>query len=317
MVALTYLNLANVMQLLNYSFTIVASNYKKAIRLKPNFIDAILNYAFYLQSKKLYEEANKNYSLLNISIAYEKRLECLYYLNDKFALNNYIKFLDKKLPNNQNIACMVNFIKKQTKIKNNYNFCPEPFEYLKVENIKSYFSEKFYDNLILESSSIKELQLDNNIATRHGKQSKNTLFHSKGPSINQLKKIIEIKIYDYRHSFLNSNCRFMNFFPNQYKFDSWIVNLQKYGYQIPHIHANGWLSGIFYPNDVTENSNQYGYIKFSLRPFDMPVKKNYQSQTYRPKKGDLILFPSCLTHSTIPNNHDDHRLSIAFDAVAN
>jgi len=49
----------------------------------------------------------------------------------------------------------------------------------------------------------------------------------------------------------------------------------------------------------------------------MPIKKTYTSKTHRLKKGDLVLFPSCLTHSTIPNNNLDQRLSIAFDAVAN
>jgi len=305
------------MKSLNYPFTSVASNYKKAISLKPNFADAILNYAFYLQSNKLYEEAIKNFSMLSMPVAFEKRLECLYYLNDAVILNNFIEYLDKKLPNNQNIACMVNFIKKQIKIKSNYNFCPEPFEYLKIENIKSYFSDKFFENLITESDDVKELELDDNIATRNGKQSENSFFNSKGNSVNELKKTIEMKIKDYKNSFSNSNCRFMVSFPNYLKFDSWIVNLQKDGYQIPHIHANGWLSGVFYPDDVSENPNQCGYIKFSLRPFDMPIKKGYQYKTHRPKKGDLILFPSCLTHSTIPNNLSDQRLSIAFDAVAN
>ena len=316
-IALSYLNLANVMKSLNYPFTSVVSNYEKAINLKPNFSDAILFYAFYLQSNSFFEDALKNYSLLNIPIAFEKRLECLYYLNDKILLSNYIEFLDKEMPCNQNVACMVNFIKKQIKIKSIYNFCPEPFKYLKIENIKNYFSENYFEDLIKDTNSIKILEQEGNTATRLGKQSINTLFNYKCDSISRLKKILELKINDYKNSFSNSNCRFIESFPSQFKFNSWFVDLQKDGYQLPHIHMNGWLSGVFYPEDVPESSSEYGYIKFSLRAFDMPEKKAYTSKTHRPKKGDLVLFPSCLTHSTIPNNNSDQRLSIAFDAVAN
>lgn len=316
-IALSYFNLANVMKSLNYPFTSVVSNYEKAINLKPNFSVAILYYAFYLQSNSFFEDAIKNYSLLNIPIAFEKRLECIYYLNNEILLSNYIEFLDKEIPYNQNVACMVNFIKKQIKITSNYNFCPEPFKYLKIENIKNDFGQNYFDSLVRDTYSIKISEPEGNTATRLGKQSKNTFFNSKCDSISRLKKIIEIKINDYKDSFSNSNCRFIKSFPSQFKVNSWFVDLQKDGYQLPHIHVNGWLSGVFYPEDVPESSSDYGYIKFSLRAFDMPIKKTYTSKTHRPKKGDLILFPSCLTHSTIPNNNLDQRLSIAFDAVAN
>ena len=47
---------------------------------------------------------------------------------------------------------------------------------------------------------------------------------------------------------------------------------------------NGWLSGVFYPEDVPESSSEYGYIKFSLRAFDMPEKKSLYIKDAQAKK---------------------------------
>ena len=45
------------------------------------------------------------------------------------------------------------------------------------------------------------------------------------------------------------------------------------------------------------------------------MKKNTEQIIYKPKVGDLIIFPSSLFHKTIPFESKDERISIAFDMV--
>ena len=57
-----------------------------------------------------------------------------------------------------------------------------------------------------------------------------------------------------------------------------------------------------------------GSIEFSLKGFNYRLKKNKSLvKTIEPKKFDLVLFPSCLFHSTAPFSVSENRICIAFD----
>ena len=57
-----------------------------------------------------------------------------------------------------------------------------------------------------------------------------------------------------------------------------------------------------------------GAIEFSLHGHDLPlVDKNYPRKLLKPKRGDIILFPSSLFHKTIPFSEDTDRCVVAFD----
>lgn len=87
------------------------------------------------------------------------------------------------------------------------------------------------------------------------------------------------------------------------------------GHQEPHIHPDGWLSGVVYLKTVPTDSSE-GAIELSLHGYDFPVIDNdYPRKIHRPNKGDIILFPSSLFHRTIPFKTDTDRCVIAFDLV--
>lgn len=91
-------------------------------------------------------------------------------------------------------------------------------------------------------------------------------------------------------------------------------------YNIPHLHLNSILSGVYY---LTGN-NKMGRLVF-WHPSDLPeilwlnVKRDEytvnNSITYNffPKPGMLYIFPSWLRHSVEPNQTNEERISIAFD----
>jgi len=97
-------------------------------------------------------------------------------------------------------------------------------------------------------------------------------------------------------------------------FNSWSNTLKKEGYNIPHIHPSGWVSGVFYLNVPEKLKNNEGGIEFSLHGYDfINNKKLTTNSLHIPKIGDLILFPSSLFHKTIPFDSNGERICIAFD----
>ena len=86
------------------------------------------------------------------------------------------------------------------------------------------------------------------------------------------------------------------------------------GYNTPHIHPAGWLSGVVYlkmPKSIKKNE---AGIEFSLHGEDYLVKnRSIPTKTIVPTIGDLVLFPSSLFHKTIPFKSNEERIVIAFD----
>ncbi len=99
----------------------------------------------------------------------------------------------------------------------------------------------------------------------------------------------------------------------------WATVLHSGGYQDPHNHPSGRVSGVYYvrvpPTIGAGESDQSGWIEFGrpdpfLRPTIVPPLR-----TIQPAEGSMLVFPSHVWHRTIPFVGDEPRISIAFDAV--
>ncbi len=108
--------------------------------------------------------------------------------------------------------------------------------------------------------------------------------------------------------------------PAAFRLYSWGVILREKGYQAPHFHPHGWLSGVYYievPNDITETDPaRAGWIEFgrgderwNQKTTAMPVSQ------LRPEEGLAVTFPSFFWHSTRPLQTDKTRISFAFDVI--
>jgi uncharacterized protein (TIGR02466 family) len=83
-----------------------------------------------------------------------------------------------------------------------------------------------------------------------------------------------------------------------------------------HSHPNSIISGVFY----LQNNKNLPPIQFRRQithSFSLNVEKhnNFNSATYLlpAENGELLLFPSTLTHSVLDNKSDEDRISIAFN----
>lgn len=102
--------------------------------------------------------------------------------------------------------------------------------------------------------------------------------------------------------------------------NGWINVNPQGGYNAPHQHADSLLSGVYYVSVPPSETPSGGAIEF-LAPHPVRQVGGLMSapmfaDRYRvkPRAGDILLFPSQLTHWVHPNDSGEERVTIAFNA---
>lgn len=107
--------------------------------------------------------------------------------------------------------------------------------------------------------------------------------------------------------------------PRAVALQSWAVSLGGQGYQLPHLHPHGWLSGVFYvsvPQHMQHDTESHrGCLEVGRPDPELLLRAARRSHFIRPRPGRVVLFPSWLYHSTVPHGGAGQRLSVAFDCV--
>lgn len=142
-------------------------------------------------------------------------------------------------------------------------------------------------------------------------------------------KILKNKIMEHVNFFIYE---FLDVKENM-KFDienSWVNKYLPDDYSPEHYHGNSLISGVLYL-DVDENTGPITFYKdkthYNLWTETIRVDFKYQDKSdnvgnnfynaqavqFRPKKGDLVLFPSLLNHEAAVNQSEKVRYSLAFN----
>lgn len=169
---------------------------------------------------------------------------------------------------------------------------------------------KYSGDFSKELEYVKSLNYSRKNA-EHNSQSEDT-FVLKNPELSNIRLFIEEQIEFYVSDILSSNDKL---FITQ----SWMNRNQKGQSHHEHIHPNSIVSGVFY----FQISPQLPPIQFRntrTRDFSLSVNKhnNFNSATFLLplNAGELIIFPSTLTHSVPVNQNDEERISLSFNTFA-
>lgn len=90
-------------------------------------------------------------------------------------------------------------------------------------------------------------------------------------------------------------------------------------YNAPHTHPGNLWSGVYYVSQPETEDGRSGMIEFLDPRSDLPNWRILKIDTFRPKRrirpsaGEILMFPSYLTHWVYPNETDEERVSIAFN----
>ena len=96
----------------------------------------------------------------------------------------------------------------------------------------------------------------------------------------------------------------------------WFSINRKNNFNWAHNHPQSFFSAIFYIKFTEDSGNLIFERPDSFRDWievSAINERNSNSVTFKPKKNDLIFFPSHLKHKVEQNNTDNDRISISFN----
>ena len=291
-------------------------NFSKAIKIHPNYKDALMSRGQILFDKGKFELSLQDFDNCNSIDSRGRALSALYKLGRIDEIYQRIKTHAVLDAENLNIAAFSSFIFNKEKKDTGHNFCKNPLDFLYFSNISSHLKDSgpFINEVIEELHSVKTRWQPFGRTTVNGFHSggKVNIFKNPPEKIHKLRSIIIKELELYYSKFKNESCSYIKEWPLKKIINGWHIILKEKGYQKPHMHASGWLSGVIYLKVVPALKKNEGALEFSLNGqyyFDV----NSPKVIFQPKLGDIVLFPSSLHHNTIPFTTDADRRVIAFD----
>lgn len=156
-------------------------------------------------------------------------------------------------------------------------------------------------------------------ATRLGFHSDSLDIKSEGP-LRSLTQAIDSSVRQYLDALpFSLGHPLLGRRPSRWALQVWTVIMQRGGYQIPHTHDEGFLSGVYYPSlpDVisASDASHEGWLEVGRPTENLLGTSEPEVKLIQPRQGRLIIFPSYCFHRTVPFDSDGTRVSIAFDLI--
>ena len=126
-----------------------------------------------------------------------------------------------------------------------------------------------------------------------------------------LKKELDLRVKDYFEKVISSTDAV-----TPYITQSWLNYTETNQYHHKHAHPNSLVSGVFYINCHEELdkikffNDEYKTIKHEIKTWNL---YNSESWWFPVKTGDIIMFPSSLTHMVENKEGTNTRISLAFN----
>ena len=173
-----------------------------------------------------------------------------------------------------------------------------------------YFSNLDRELTTKELSFINKTKLD--VYKNEGNTTSNDNYILNQKDFKNLKIELDLRIQDYFDKII---CPANDITP--YITQSWLNYTETSQYHHKHEHPNSLVSGVFYINCNEEfdkikffNDNTYKVIKPETKNFNL---WNSDTWWFSVKTGDIILFPSSLTHMVETKQGTNTRISLAFN----
>lgn len=172
---------------------------------------------------------------------------------------------------------------------------------------------KYHKDFTKELEYVKSLEHKLNQKAEHeyAKQSTNTFLLDE-PELASIREFIEAYLKFYVHNVLECSDELVIT-------QAWSNICEKGKKHHEHVHPNSIVSGVFY-FQINENLPPIEFRNPNTHSFNLNIQKqnNFNSATFLLplNSGELILFPSNLTHSVPENKADLPRISLAFNTFA-
>ena len=177
--------------------------------------------------------------------------------------------------------------------------CPYPMDYSKeLEWIRN-----------AETRKENKGEQAGNGYTHYNRQSEDTFVLDK-PELANIRAFIEAKVHKFVTEIMASTDKLVIT-------QSWLNKNKKGESHHEHVHPNSMVSGVWYPQ-IHEQLPPIQFRHKNQRDVSLSTEKynTFNSATFMlpMKRGELILFPSNLSHSVPVNNSEEERISLSFNS---
>lgn len=141
-----------------------------------------------------------------------------------------------------------------------------------------------------------------------------------GGPMAELEEMMIEAVRDYERALPSGDSHpFIANWPKRWRLSSWATLIEGQGNLVPHIHLDGYLGGVYYPDIPAVVSqpdrNLAGWFELGRPPESMPCRNQPKVRAIQPEEGLMLLFPGYFYHRTVPFEDSGRRISIAFDMV--
>jgi uncharacterized protein (TIGR02466 family) len=130
-------------------------------------------------------------------------------------------------------------------------------------------------------------------------------------AFKNLKEDLDLRVKDYFEKVISTTDAI-----KPYITQSWLNYTETNQYHHKHTHSNSLVSGVLYIN-CNEKFDKIKFFNIEYKTIKPEVKEwniwNSESWWFSVKTGDIILFPSSLTHMVETKQGDNTRISLAFN----
>jgi uncharacterized protein (TIGR02466 family) len=182
-------------------------------------------------------------------------------------------------------------------------------------NINGIFPTPVYISKIHRELTTKELSFIDKTKldtyNNEGNTTSNDNYILNNKAFKKLKEELDLKVQDYFDKVISPA---NNITP--YITQSWLNYTETNQYHHKHAHPNSLVSGVFYINCHEEHdkikffNDIYKTIRLEIKDWNL---WNSETWWFSVKTGDVILFPSSLTHMVETKQGDNTRISLAFN----
>ena len=170
--------------------------------------------------------------------------------------------------------------------------------------------------LLAEGARLRAISEGVRKSNRGGWHSEGNLFASQVPCIARLRALAEASVIDATRKIapkVDPSAMGM-------KLSAWMNVSPPGGFNAPHTHPGAHWSGVYYVSQPEVPHGNSGMIEFLDPRSDLPFWRIFKARAFRPKRkirpeaGEIVMFPSYLVHWVYPNETEDNRVTIAFNA---
>jgi len=182
-------------------------------------------------------------------------------------------------------------------------------------NINGIFPTPIYTSKLNRELTNKELSFIDksklDVFKNEGNTTSNDNYILNNKAFKDLKDELVLRVQDYFDKVISPA---NNITP--YITQSWLNYTETNQYHHKHAHPNSLVSGVFYIN-CNEEHDKIKFFNEKYKPIKLETKDwnlwNSESWWFSLKTGDIILFPSSLTHMVETKQGDNTRISLAFN----